>query len=257
MKWNHLGFVLRRAIAKRGVVGTLTAAPKEAVARLSGRFRPAREFNPVHPFDAEFGTDTSGLITAEELLDSRRKKNIHNTGYYATSPSQFRQAIARLEIDFARFTFVDLGAGKGRVLMMAANFPFRRVLGVELIPGLQAIARQNIARYKPAARQCQDVDCVLSDVCDFVFPIEPLVIFLWHPFVGPVFERVMKNLDDSLRRDPREVYMVYLKPEFGYMVERIASMHKLWESPLTMTDEEFSAYLYPDQTELCAAYSTC
>ena len=25
----------------------------------------------------------------------------------------------------------------------------------------------------------------------------------------------MANLEDSLRRDPREVYLVYFKPEFG------------------------------------------
>ena len=179
MKLNNVGFVLRRAVAKRGWVGTLTAVPKELVVRFSRRSHEAKQFNPIHPFDAEFGTDTSGLITAEELLDSGRKKNIHNTGYYATSPSLFLQAFARLEIDFARFTFVDLGAGKGRILLLASNHPFRRVIGVELVPELQAVAQKNIALYQPGSRQCKDVDCVLSDVRDFEFPPDPLVIFLW------------------------------------------------------------------------------
>ena len=193
----------------------------------------------MHPFDAEFGTDTSGLIAAEELVDSRRRKNIHNTGFYATAPSIFHQAFARLEIDFERFTFVDLGAGKGRIMLLASNFPFQQVLGVEFIPELQAIATRNIAVYQPPTRQCQDVQCILSDVQDFVFPPVPLVIFMWHPFVGPVFERVMQNLEDSLRRDPREVYIVYLKPEFGHVIERIPSLQKLWESRLTMSEQRF------------------
>ena len=96
----------------------------------------------------------------------------------------------------------------------------------------------------------------LSDVRDFSFPAVPLLIFMWHPFVGPVFERVMDNLKQSLRAHPREVYLVYLKPEFGHVVERIPAFRKLWEADLTMSEQDFSAYLFPDQTERCAAYGT-
>jgi SAM-dependent methyltransferase len=256
MKLQHMGFVLQRAVAKRGVMGTLTAAPGKIMSRLSRGSKPSKQFNPVHPFDAEHGTDTSGLIAAEELLDSRHKKNIHNTGFYATAPSMFHQALARMQIDFECFTFIDLGAGKGRVMLLASNFPFQRVLGVEFIPQLQAIATRNISLYQPAARRCQDVECLLSDVRDFVFPPGPLVIFMWHPFVGPVFERVMENLEESLRRDPREVYVVYLRPDFEHLVARIPALHKTWESRFTMTDEDFAAYIFPDQSEVCVAYGT-
>jgi predicted RNA methylase len=256
VKLSHVGFVLQRAVAKRGVMGTLTAAPGKIMGRLSRGSKPARQYNPVHPFDAEFGTDTSGLIAAEELVDSRRRKNIHNTGFYATAPSIFQQAFARLEIDFERFTFVDLGAGKGRIMLLASNFPFQQVLGVEFIPELQAIATRNISVYQPPTRRCRDVQCILSDVQDFVFPSAPLVIFMWHPFVGPVFERVMQNLEDSLRNNPREVHIVYLKPEFGYVIERIPSLQKLWESRFTMSEKDFAAYIFPDQSELCVAYGT-
>jgi SAM-dependent methyltransferase len=256
MKVGHVGFVLHRAVAKRGVMGTLTAAPGKIMGRLSRASKPAKPFNPIHPFDVEFGTDTSGLIAAEELLDSERRKSIHNTGFYATAPSIFHQAFARIQIDFSRFTFIDLGAGKGRIMLLASNFPFQRVLGVELIPDLQATATRNIARYQPAARQCQDVECILSDVCDYAFPPGPLVIFMWHPFVGPVFERVMQNLDESLRRDPREVYLVYLRPDFKHVVERIPALHKVWEDTFTMTEQDFSAYIFPDQSEVCVAYAT-
>jgi len=256
MKISHIGFKLQRAVAKRGVIGTLTAAPGKIIGGLSRGSKPSKQFNPVHPFDAEFGTDTGGLITAEELYDSRHRANIHNTGFYATAPSLFQQAFARMQIDFERFTFVDLGAGKGRIILLASNLPFQRVLGVEFIPELQAIATKNISVYQPATRRCQDVECILSDVRDFVFPAGPLVIFMWHPFVGPVFEQVMAHLDESLQRDPREVYLVYLKPEFAHIVERVSSLHKMWESRLTMTEQDFAAYLFPDQSEVCAAYGT-
>lgn len=256
MKLSHVGFVLHRAVVNRGVLGTLTAAPSKIMGRLSRGSTPAKQVNPVHPFDAEHGTDTGGLITAEELLDSHRRKSIHNTGFYATAPSLFQQAFARLEIDFERFTFIDLGAGKGRIMLLASNFPFRRVLGVEFIPGLHAIATRNVSLYQTPSRRCQDVQCILSDVRDFIFPNEPLVIFMWHPFVGPVFERVMENLEASLRDHPREVYVVYLKPEFERLVERIPTLSKLWEDHLTMSDQDFAAYIFPDQSERCVAYAT-
>jgi hypothetical protein len=256
MKLSHLGFNLQRAVANRGVVGTLTAVPGKVMGRLSRGSKPPKEFNPLHPFDAEFGTDTSGLLPAEELRDGRRRNSIYNTGYYATAPSMFQQAFAQLDIEFEKFTFVDLGAGKGRILLLASNLPFQRVLGVEFVPELHAAATQNISLYRPPSRRCQDVQCILSDVRDFVFPSAPLVIFMWHPFVGPVFEQVMVNLEDSLRREPREVYLVYLKPAFEHLVKRNTSLHKLWESHFTMTEQDFAAYIFPDQSETCAAYGT-
>ena len=256
MKLSHVGFKLKRAVAKRGVMGTLYAAPAKIMGHLYPAPREGKRFNPVHPFDAEHGTDTSGLIAAEDLADSRRRKSIHNTGFYATAPSLFHQAFSRLHVDFERFTFVDLGAGKGRILMLASNFPFRRVLGVELAPELQAIAERNLSVYRPTARQCEDVQCILSDVRDFVFPPVPLVIFMWHPFVGPVFEQVMANLQESLRQAPREVYLVYLKPEFEHVVAGVSQLRKLWESHLTMSEQDFAAYIFPDQSEVCVAYAT-
>ena len=256
MKLRHVGFVLHRAVAKRGVIGMLQAAPGKLAGRFSRRAQAPRQHNPLHPFDAAHGTDTSGLIAAEELMDSRRRRNIHNTGFYATAPSLFSQAAARLPIDHSRFTFIDLGAGKGRVMLLASQLPFKRVLGVEFVPELAAIANRNASLYQSPARQCADVSCLLGDVRDFVFPPVPLVIFLWHPFVGPVFAKVMESLADSLQRDPREVYVVYLKPEFEEMVVRIPAMKKLWSENLTMSDEDFAAYIFPDQSEFCAAYGT-
>jgi hypothetical protein len=89
MKLSHLSFRLQRAVAHRGLFETLSLAPRKIIGRISHAPQPKREVNPVHPFDAEFGTDTSGRIEAEELFDRQRRKNIHNTGFYAASPSQF------------------------------------------------------------------------------------------------------------------------------------------------------------------------
>lgn len=254
MKLKDLSFTLRHSLANRGFIRTVAILPGKAISRITQRSSPGDQTVLLHPFDAEFGTDTGGLIHAEELRDGRGRKSVYNTAYYGTPPSQFQQALARLEIDFAGFTFVDLGAGKGRTLLLASNFPFREVIGIEFAKELQAVAAQNILRHPRASRLCQDVRCILGDASEFAFPQGPLVIFMWNPFVGPVFERVLANLEDSLRREPREVYLLYLKPDCAQYLDASPWLRKLWEHRLEMTEQDFAAYQFGAQSEICAAY---
>src|SRR5580698_4756503 len=110
-----------------------------------------RSFRAVHPFDEHFGVETSGLIYE---LPSGHQHDLHNNGYFAVAPSVFhaimRAMLEQLHLDFQRFRFVDLGSGKGRALLLASDYPFREIIGVELSPELDRIARANIARYDGA-----------------------------------------------------------------------------------------------------------
>src|SRR5271165_3438175 len=220
MKFSDMPFMLRHSLANRGWMRTVAVLPGKVVSRFMQRSATDEQASLLHPFDAEFGTDTGGLIHAEELRDGRGRKSIYNTAYYATPPSLFQQALARLELNFEGFTFVDLGAGKGRTILLASNFPFRQVIGIEYARELATVASQNISRYYPASRRCHEVRCLLGDASDFAFPTGRLVIFMWNPFVGAVFERVLANLEDSLRRDPRDVYVLYLKPDCAHRLDR-------------------------------------
>jgi len=67
--------------------------------------------------------------------------------YFATEPWLFRQIMQALPVDFSQFTFVDLGCGKGRVLLMASDYPFQGIIGVEFMPELVSAAQKNIASY--------------------------------------------------------------------------------------------------------------
>src|SRR5271170_4175507 len=106
-----------------------------------------RSFRAVHPFDERFGVETSGLIYE---LPSGHQHDLHNNGYFAVAPSVFhaimRAMQEQLHLDCQRFRFVDLGSGKGRALLLASDYPFSEIIGVELSPELDLIARSNIAR---------------------------------------------------------------------------------------------------------------
>ena len=107
-----------------------------------------RSYRAVHPFDERFGVETSGLIYE---LPSGHHHDLYNNGYFAVAPSVFHAVMQameeRLHLDYRRFTFVDVGSGKGRALLLASDYPFREIIGVELSPELERVARTNIARY--------------------------------------------------------------------------------------------------------------
>ena len=105
-----------------------------------------------------------------------------------------------------------LGSGKGRVLLMAADYPFRRILGVELFPALHRIAQQNLDAYASASQQCFAMETVCGDAREFIFPEEPTLLYLFNSLPEAALIEVMTNLNDSLRQCPREVYLLYHNP---------------------------------------------
>jgi hypothetical protein len=254
VKVSDVPFALRHSLANRGVTRSVRAVGRRMIDLLLRKSEPAKHVTLPHPFDAEFGTDTGGIVQAHALRNGSGRKSIYNTAYYGTPPSIFLQALARLEIDYDQFAFIDLGAGKGRVLLLASNFPFRQVIGVEFAEDLVVVANRNISLYSPDLRQCEDVRCIAGDASEFVFPPGPLVIFMWHPFVGVVFDRMLANLEQSLGQEPRQVYILYLNPECGQRVESCSRLKKVWECTLEMTEEDFAFYEIGDRTAPCAAY---
>jgi SAM-dependent methyltransferase len=127
--------------------------------------------------------------------------------------------LAQLAIPCEQYVFVDLGCGKGRVLLLASGFPFRAIVGVEYSPRLSSIARENVLRYRHPDQRCQDLQVIEGDAADFDFPPQPLVVFFHHPFDEPVFRRVLARLERSLATHPRPVVVVYFDPRCGHLFD--------------------------------------
>src|SRR5580693_5378051 len=161
-------------------------------------------------FDWDYRVDTTGATIGwrDRLLG-----HFHSP-YQPTEPALFREMIANLKIDFQEFTFIDIGAGKGRTLLMAADYPFRRILGIELLPVLYRVSQKNLSSYKSDSQQCFAVEAMCEDARGFVFPIEPLVLYLFNPLPEAGMIDVMDNLVHSLSQYPRVVYLLYRNPMF-------------------------------------------
>src|SRR5450755_4425702 len=95
-------------------------------------------------YDWDYRVDTTGAT----ITWRSRLLGLFNSPYQPTEPALFREMLGSLNLDFREFTFIDIGSGKGRALLMAAEFPFHRILGIELLPELHRIAQENINNYR-------------------------------------------------------------------------------------------------------------
>jgi hypothetical protein len=157
--------------------------------------------------DVEFDWDHRVDTTSATVNWRDRLLGHLHSAYQPTEPSAFHEMIGALGINFPDFTFIDVGSGKGRVLLMAADYPFHNVIGVELLSALHDIAQQNIAKYK--ARRCPNVESIRQNAVDFVFPEVPLVVYLFNPLGEVNLTKVVENLNGSLRKNPRPAYSLY------------------------------------------------
>jgi SAM-dependent methyltransferase len=121
--------------------------------------------------------------------------------------------------DVSGYTFVDMGSGKGRMLLLAAELPFRRIVGVEFASDLCALARKNVETYRNSNQACFQIEPLHMDAMLFKFPPEPSIIYFYYPFERFVMEPVIRNLNRSLAAHPRDVIVVYFNPVLTDVVE--------------------------------------
>jgi predicted RNA methylase len=199
---------------------------EQAPAKANTVRKPKRRFLPGltvadgytrHPFDLEFGVRTSGLVAGRNLK-SGHKNDRHNTAYYAVAPSVFQAMIVRWRRShpFApidAYTFIDFGAGMGRAVMLAAELPFRQVVGVELNPVLTRIARRNLAVWRASGRALAPMRMLCRDAAEFRFPSSPCVAFLFNPFGAPVMKRLLRAISSSFASRAGQLDLLYVNNE--------------------------------------------
>jgi SAM-dependent methyltransferase len=156
--------------------------------------------------------------------------------------------------EWSRFTFVDLGSGKGRALLLASRFPFRKIIGVEISAELSAAAKENVRVFAAPWQMCREIKTVCGDATAFEFPGGPMVIYLYDPFLPPVLKRCLKNLARNLEADPREVYVVYVHPEFQRELERVPGMTKVWDRNFALSAEDERADLVGTKWDQAAVW---
>jgi SAM-dependent methyltransferase len=136
------------------------------------------------------------------------KTRKHAGDYVPTSPSLFRRIVRQSGVDPKQFTFIDLGCGKGRVLIAAADYPFLEIVGVELDSHLYETATDNLQRFRRTGA-ISPVRIVQADARFADLPSGNLFIFMYSPFRGPIFDHVAKRLAKIATDGDRAVVIAY------------------------------------------------
>ena len=164
-------------------------------------------------YDWEKRVDTTGATVRWRT----RLLGLLNSPYQPIPPEQFREMMAALAVhlgqvsNFSRFTFIDIGSGKGRALLLATEYGFHRIIGIELLAELDGIARENVRAFNQRGGNA-NIELVCGDATTFSLPAEPIVVFLFNPLPESALRAFLQNLENSLRQYPRPLLMVYANP---------------------------------------------
>lgn len=186
-------------------------------------------------FDRRFGTQTADEIhlvetgvPAEDALRGRQT-------YRPVWESEFHGSMAALGIDLTGFTFVDIGSGKGKMLMMAADYPFTRIVGVEYSPGLSEIAQRNLQIYRSPTQRCTRLEAYLGDALRFPLPAGPLVCLVFNALDSSTMRGFMRHAEDDLaaRQEPAFVLYCNLRDiaEIGDGLDGVKKLRRLKKTP--------------------------
>ena len=232
---------------------------------------PRKKPPAIHPFDRRYGTVTSGLIPGPKIAAGTAFPPEDLTAYYGVAPSILHGVIdlwlrdCNPQQPIQNTVFLDVGAGKGRALLLASQHPFLRVEGIELNTDLAAIAQENICRWNahPDANALAPILLRQGDATTEPLPPEPTLAYLFHPFEEKLLRRFLRHIQRSVKANPRPFDLVYVNAEHGSLLDRSRGLKRLWTGRVPMSTDDHIADLaaIADQSEydstgdeVCAVY---
>jgi hypothetical protein len=194
----------------------------------------------LHPFDEEYGTDTSGLVSGGGLF-SGHEHDRFSVAYYGMSPSRMRRALARWRetsgtADVSEYTFVDIGSGKGRAMMLASELPFREMVGVELNASLHQAAEKNLEMWHESGRALSPMRLVQGDALGLSLPEGRLLIFMYNPFIAPMMRRLLARVEAAAGDRRGEIDLLYVVPQQEDVFAEFPGFELLWSERIGMSE---------------------
>jgi SAM-dependent methyltransferase len=160
-------------------------------------------------FDAVHGVDTGYKLPAElEITSANRDKGF---AYDPCPWPALRQTLRLASLQATDFAFVDIGCGKGKVVLAAMIMPFLRVVGVEYSAYLCRVATQNVRSARLLTRCCPRVEIICADATRYPIPEDPTIFFFANPFGSDIMECVLDNIAASYEHKPRQLVMIFYR----------------------------------------------
>jgi len=198
------------SLRERGVLGTVRFGAEHVRFVLDRREENA--------FDRRHGTDTSGIVELSQLrIASEARADGHR--YQPISKRDFRRLLREAPLRYQDYTFVDMGSGKGRALLLAADYPFTRIVGVEFSPELCEIARRNVEQYARRTGRGERFEVVCGDAQAYDLPPTPVVLYLYNPFGSSTLAGVLDRIHAWYLAHPHDLVIFYRVPWHADLLE--------------------------------------
>lgn len=205
-----------RAVQVHGLLGTVRLATEKL--RRYNRGLSMSEpsgLSTISTFDIKWNVQTDGNEDLSELQVVDKTNYLLGNRYQPTSPEMFNQILEAYPLPYEECVFIDCGSGKGRVLLLASELPFKRIIGVEFAADLTEIARANVQAYHSPTQKCGQLEAVCMDATIFPFPAEPTILYMANPFEGTVMKRFLEHVENSLKERPRAFFVLYRNPKYS------------------------------------------
>lgn len=198
-------------------VGSRLPVLRDILAALHRVKHRQEEWMRPHPFDMVYGTTTNGYLPPW-LIRSGDDADAHVVAYGGCQPSCVRRALTTIQ-NPEDYTFIDLGCGKGRAVIIASELPFRRIVGVELAPGLAAAGRRNARLVQNKYPSRSPIEIIRGDATAVPFPDGNLVMFLYHSFGSELVAKLLDRVVDAVAGTDRVIFLIFENPVNGALVD--------------------------------------
>lgn len=169
-------------------------------------------------FDRRCGTDTQSVVEVNQLAIPAEAA-AHAVQYEASTLPKLHRAFRHLDIDPRGYVFIDVGSGKGLVVMEAARRPFKMVVGIEISERLHRTATDNLERLRALHRLAAPVTLLNLDARVFDFPAERQVVYLYNPFDETLLRQLFRRLVTRLEEGAKDIVVIYLNPVHHRVLE--------------------------------------
>lgn len=167
-------------------------------------FKKIRLFFETDLFDILNGIDTS-RVSKSELFGENSDFEYCNL-HVPTFTSRIKLALKtliKLNEGVLNFNFIDLGSGKGKVLILAHKMGFKKIFGVEISSNLNKICKKNLKKMK-----IYNVEVLEQDASTLKILPENSVFYFYNSFEKQILDKVLDNIYQSLKKQKKKCYII-------------------------------------------------
>ena len=134
-------------------------------------------------------------------------KNNHCSRYDDSSLLALRGLFSLLDPDSEK-VLLDVGCGKGIVLLAALDFNFKEIRGFDHSEYLCDVASRNCLKYQKKVGSDMNVTIINASALDYQFQDDENVLYFYNPFDAYLSEKFLDLVKDSLLRRKRKMWII-------------------------------------------------